>query len=747
MFWKNLKIANKILFANLFILLFVVIIGIWSSLSINNLKNSAEELAAGNKIKSDLLQRELDHLNWASQLNSLLTDEAITELKVQTDPTQCAFGKWYYGEERKIVEQMLPDLAKPLTEIEAHHNSLHESAQSIGNTYKPADATLPALFANLEISHLIWAETVQSAIIEKNETLDVQMDHTKCGLGLFLYEGMADELIKLDSTYNEHITNLKLPHEKLHESAKVIAKELQNDAELAYVQFQDVTKKYLSEVRYQLDEIKQHSIESLEGVQKAEAIYSTDTKSSLTAVQNYLHEMINIAQDNIISEDELINKVAFSRLIIIIISIVALFLGFLIAWLVAKGITKPIVGMVHKINEMSLGKIVDTLTIGNKDECGQMAEALNRKIATDKSKTDVAKSISLGDMTTWVELASDEDELGYAIKKMRLDLKEIIRDIRSHSDSVASSSTELSAVSNQMSNATTEMSAQASSVSDATQQMSSGVNELSNAVDEMSTGMQSVSATSTEMSTNMNEVSNLMDHLHTIIKDVSDHSQNASKVTVEAISRSETATSTIHHLTNSAREIGEVTEMIKEIAQQTNLLALNANIEAASAGEAGKGFAVVANEIKELAKQSSSSAEDISKKINDIQQSTEESEIAIKAIADVIAEINASSADITNSTSKGTESVDQVVLNIQEAVSGIKEIAKLISEMSQTASKTAGNSKEIAGNSNEVFSNMTDLTKVVHETASGVSQIHAEAGQLSKMASELQALVEHFKLQ
>ena len=109
---------------------------------------------------------------------------------------------------------------------------------------------------------------------------------------------------------------------------------------------------------------------------------------------------------------------------------------------------------------------------------------------------------------------------------------------------------------------------------------------------------------------------------------------------------SQSATDTMNVLGKAAKDIGEVTALIKRIAEQTNLLALNATIEAASAGDAGKGFAVVANEIKELASQSAQAAEDIARRIEGAQSNTEEAVRVISGISDVIDSINESSAVI-----------------------------------------------------------------------------------------------------
>src|SRR5690606_22731457 len=92
----------------------------------------------------------------------------------------------------------------------------------------------------------------------------------------------------------------------------------------------------------------------------------------------------------------------------------------------------------------------------------------------------------------------------------------------------------------------------------------------------------------------------------------------------------------VSELVSAAEKIGQVTQIISEIAAQTNLLALNATIEAARAGEAGKGFAVVASEVKSLATQTARATEEIAQQIKGIQESSEATASAIQQIGQII---------------------------------------------------------------------------------------------------------------
>src|SRR6056297_1321523 len=116
--WKNLKLTAKLLCGFGLVLLALAGLGVWATLGIGNIVDDATEVIDGNKLRGEMVQREVDHLTWAGALSALITDPEVTELTVQTDPHKCGFGQWYYGEGRKNAEHLVPGLKGLLDEIE-----------------------------------------------------------------------------------------------------------------------------------------------------------------------------------------------------------------------------------------------------------------------------------------------------------------------------------------------------------------------------------------------------------------------------------------------------------------------------------------------------------------------------------------------------------------------------------------------------------------------------------------------------
>ncbi len=216
--WKNVKIGTKILIGIGSIITLLIVVGGWSWNGIDGIVDNATELSGGNKLVGVLLQKEVDHLNWAGDVSRLLNDSNVTELTVQLDHTKCAFGKWLYGKGRAEAESFLPELRSFLKTIEKPHQHLHESARKLNEVWSNTDEKLPALIAGYEIAHLSWAEKVQYAILEEKTSVGVELNHTQCGFGRMLFGDFGTTLSRSNSSLAKMLEEIKQPHKLLHES-------------------------------------------------------------------------------------------------------------------------------------------------------------------------------------------------------------------------------------------------------------------------------------------------------------------------------------------------------------------------------------------------------------------------------------------------------------------------------------------------------------------------------------------------
>ena len=162
-----------------------------------------------------------------------------------------------------------------------------------------------------------------------------------------------------------------------------------------------------------------------------------------------------------------------------------------------------------------------------------------------------------------------------------------------------------------------------------------------------------------------------------------------------AVEEAEKTNVSVQGLADSAQKIGEVVEIISDIASQTNLLALNATIEAARAGDAGKGFAVVASEVKSLATQTAKATEEIAAQIAEIQAATEQSVGAIEGIGKQIGDMDEISTALASAIEEQGAATGEISNNSQQAAAGTQEVSENISAVNQAAAETGAAANQV----------------------------------------------------
>nr|WP_122509577.1 methyl-accepting chemotaxis protein [Pseudomonas viridiflava] len=317
-----------------------------------------------------------------------------------------------------------------------------------------------------------------------------------------------------------------------------------------------------------------------------------------------------------------------------------------------------------------------------------------------------AQRIAGGDLTQPI-VSLHRDEAGLmlsALGDMQNSLKNTIGQISSAADQLASAAEELNAVTEESSRGLTRQ-------NDEIQLAATAVTEMTAAVEEVARNAISTSdaskLTSTEAATGRDQAREAVNAINTVSTEIS------------------SSTAMVEELAGRVREIGQVLDVIRGIAEQTNLLALNAAIEAARAGEQGRGFAVVADEVRALAARTQASTGEIEAMIGSVQSSADQ---AVRAMGN--------SRTLASNTQSLAQATGQSLERIAQSIAEINDRNMLIATASEEQSHVA----------REVDRNLINIQDLSTQTAAGANQTSASSQELSRLAISFNTLVGKFKV-
>ena len=432
-----------------------------------------------------------------------------------------------------------------------------------------------------------------------------------------------------------------------------------------------------------------------------------------------------------VQEDLAVFGDATRQIVISIIFGIALAMG--LGVFVALLISRPLSAMAAVARNISEGDIDQKVEVRSKDEVGQLAEAFREMIKYIRGVADVSQSLAKGDLTVEVAPRSNRDVLGSAFAAMVSNLRDTIGQVSESAGALAASSDQLSGAAQQAGGATQQISA-------TIQQVAKGAGEQTRAVTESATVVGQMSSAIEQVATNAQSVSEASAEAARSAKEGSDTVGRAVKAVTRIREAIIPAAEKVKELGVKSSEIGNIVEVIDDIAEQTNLLALNAAIEAARAGEHGKGFAVVADEVRRLAERSSRATKEIANLISSVQAGTEQAVAAMDEGAMRVEEGSSLAAEAGASLQQILRAAE--VAN--EQMQGISAAAQQMSASSMTVVRAIDNISSI---SEENAAAAEEVSAATEEMSAQVEEMAASAQSLAEMADSLKRLVARFRLQ
>lgn len=352
--------------------------------------------------------------------------------------------------------------------------------------------------------------------------------------------------------------------------------------------------------------------------------------------------------------------------------------------LTALGVSRPLRAMAHCMKQLAAGKTdVAIPGLTNRTEVGEMASAV--EIFRDNA-------VRNQDLEQQQEKRREADQA--RIEKMESITGAFQNKVTGIVDAVSSTSEELKSSAQTMSTTAGRTYAQSDASIEASERTAANIEIVVESAADLATS----------------------------IKEIKGQVDQSKDTTRRAVTTAQEASDEIKGLETATQKIGDVVNLITEIAEQTHLLALNATIEAARAGEAGKGFAVVAGEVKNLADQTAKATEEISSQIDGIQSVTRQAVLRIEGVAGAIDDINAISRKISAGVKEQRTATKNIAGSTERSATDTRDVNGTICTFRDASAETKDSAQHVLNAATELSAKAKTLEEEIDSFLTSVKE-------------------------